>query len=566
MLMKLALRWSVVLILISVFISCPRALGQTPKARQAMAATVHPIATRAALDAFRDGGNAVDAAVAAALMLGVVDGHNSGLGGGCFALIRKANGELIALDGREMAPASATEDMFLQDGNAVPEWSKTGPLAIAVPGALAVYDHAIRSHGTSKLSELLSRAADVAETGFAVDRVFARNLRQTRTTLSKFAGSKQMLLKPDGSTYLEGELLRLPDLANSYREIASQGKDWFYQGEFAQRVGKWMSEHGGLLTADDFANYSMQTREPVVSNYRGFQVVGFPPPSSGGVHVAQMLNILEHFDMRTLLQKDEVTAHHVMIEAMKLAFVDRAHWLGDADFARVPRGLAGKEYAKELAKRIDVNRSTTVPGHGMPPNWESDVYGKHTTHIATADALGNWVAITATVNTSFGSKVVVPGTGIVLNNEMDDFSAQPGVPNAFGLVGAKANAVAPGKRPLSSMSPTILMKDGVPVLTVGAAGGPKIITQVLLAIVRFVDGKQPVEECVSAPRIHHQWRPDYVLAERSISPEIAAGLIRLGHRVEFLERSGICQAITQMPDKSFEGVADPRVPGQAAGL
>jgi gamma-glutamyltranspeptidase / glutathione hydrolase len=257
----------------------------------------------------------------------------------------------------------------------------------------------------------------------------------------------------------------------------------------------------------------------------------------------------------------------VIAEAMKLAFADRAYWLGDADFVSVPRGLLDKGYARELASKIQLDRAIAVDSHGQPPGWKDNTFGKHTTHITAADADGTWVAITATVNTTFGSKVIVPGTGVILNNEMDDFSAQPGAPNAFKLIGAENNAIAPGKRPLSSMSPTIVLKDGQPVFTVGAAGGPKIITQALLAIVRQIDFGMPLHEAVAAPRIHHQWRPDHIFIESKLDKETRAGLLKRGHKLEELDSGGVTQAIRWLPiERVFLGVHDPRVPGKAAGL
>lgn len=529
-----------------------------------MVASVHPIATNAGLDAFRSGGNAIDAAVATALTLGVVDGHNSGIGGGCFVLIRKANGNILAIDGREMAGAAATRDMFTKNGEVVPGLSTTGPLAVGVPGALAAYAAALE-HGKLPLSKLLREASKVADAGFELDRVYARNLAKSQLALARFSGSKEMLLKPDSEPYLEGEFLKLPDLAKSYRAIADLGTDWFYRGEFAKRVSNWMAENGGIIAESDFRNYKPKFREPIRTSYRGYDIVGFPPPSSGGIHCAQILNILEHFPMTDLLRSDPAKAYHLIAEAMKLAFADRAHWLGDADFAKVPRGLVDKAYAKELAGRIDLERCTEVPSHGLPPDWQFNVYGKHTTHIAAADAAGNWVAITATVNTSFGSKVVVPGTGIVLNNEMDDFSSRPGVPNAFGLIGAEANAVAPGKRPLSSMSPTIVLKNGKPVMTVGAAGGPKIITATLLAIVRYIDGGMSVGEAIATPRIHHQWRPNTLFVEQALDTKLVEALKRRGHNVVLLERGAVAQSIVADSDGTLVGTADPRVPSKAAG-
>ncbi len=534
-------------------------------AEECFVASVNPLATQAGLDAFGQGGNAIDAAIATALTLGVVDNHNSGLGGGCFILLRLPDGSLAAIDGREKAPAAATRQMYVRDGVAQPELSTTGPLAVAVPGALAAYSLALEKYGQRTLPQLLLPAAEIAEQGFTLDRIYAGKLAREAKTLARLTGGKSALLKQDGSPYKEGEVLRQPDLAHSYRQIAEQGLDWFYRGTFALQVGQWMAEQGGILTADDFAAYEAVEREPLVTTYRDWQIVGFPPPSSGGVHVAQILNILENFDLAQEYERDPVRATHILIEAMKLAFVDRAYWLGDADFVDVPRGLIDKDYAKTLAERIDPHRTRPVPLHGVPPRTKENVFGKHTTHIAAADSQGYWVAITATVNTTFGSKVIVPGTGIVLNNEMDDFSSQPGVPNVFGLIGAENNAIAPGKRPLSSMSPTIVLDaEGEPVLTVGAAGGPKIITQVLQTLIRRLDLNEELAAAVAAPRIHHQWHPDSVLAESTVPAEIIEGLKQHGHEVETIEVSGVTQAVGLDKEGNLIGVHDPRVPGKAA--
>ena len=527
-------------------------------------AAVNPIATEAGLQAFRSGGNAVDAAIATALTLGVVDNHNSGLGGGCFILICQPHGEILAIDGREKAPAAATRNMYIVDGKANPRLSTTGPLAVAVPGALAAYSHALQICGQKSLADLVLPAAEIAERGFPLDRVYANRLKGLAKVLAKFPGSRAALLKADGSAYREGEILKQPDLAATYRQIATGGTNWFYRGEFAQQVGEWMSANGGILTAEDFAAYEAVEREPLVTTYRGWKIIGFPPPSSGGVHVAQILNILEPYDVAAEMKRDEVRGNHLLIEAMKLAFADRAHWLGDADFVSVPRGLIDKQYGVRLARQIDLARVGEVPQHGEPPAFDDEVFGKHTTHIAAVDSDGYWVAITATVNTGFGSKVIVPGTGVVLNDEMDDFSSQPGVPNAFGLIGAENNAIEPGKRPLSSMSPTIVLDtEDKPVTTVGAAGGPKIITQVVLALIRTLDLEQDLASAIAAPRIHHQWRPNSVLIEEAMSRSIVDGLQRLGHEVEMISHSGVTQGIARNPDGELIGVHDPRVPGQA---
>lgn len=529
-----------------------------------MVATVHPAATDAGVDALRHGGNAVDAAIAAALMLGVVDGHNSGIGGGCFVLLRLADGRLVAIDGRETAPAKADRNMFLRDGQLQPQLSQTGPLAAGVPGALAAYHRASQSYGRLPLRDALLAAAEIAETGFALDEPFAKRLRDLSNTFAQFEGSRAVFLKADGSTYAAGEVFRQPDLARTYREIAEHGIDSFYRGPFARALDEWMESAGGLMTADDLAAYEPRDRTPLEATYRNYTIIGFPPPSSGGVHVAQILNILEHFDLKGIHNRDPAQFYHVIAEAMKLAFADRAYWLGDPGFAKVPRGLLDKSYAAELAKRIDLARATAVPTHGDPPAAETDHFDRHTTHIAAADAEGNWAAITATINTTFGSKTVVPGTGVVLNNEMDDFSIAPGVPNAFGLVGAEANSVAPGKRPLSSMSPTIVLEDGKPILTLGAAGGPTIISQVVMALVYRLDLQYELPEAVGGVRVHHQWRPDRLVVQPRIDDAVAASLERLGHQVHRSD-FGVCQAIRQLPDRRFQGVHDPKVPGKAAG-
>jgi len=441
-------------------------------------------------------------------------------------LIRLANGEFVALDGREMAPAKATRDMFIRDGKADTSLSQAGPLAAGVPGSLAVYDYAARKFGKLKLKEHLENAAKVAEKGFVLDGTYARNLAWSVKDLKRFGGA---FLKPDGSPYQRGEILKQPDLARSYRTIAKEGIGWFYGGEFAKRA----ETIGGLFTVDDFKNYQMKVREPIRTTYRGYEIVGFPPPSSGGMHVGQILNILETFEP----QKDTARFIHRVTEAMKLAFADRSYWLGDPDFTKVPSGLVSKDYAKELAANIDPNHATTVTGHGDPGE------RKHTTHFSVADGEGNWVACTATVNTSFGCKVVVPGTGIVLNNQMDDFAIQPGVSNFFGLIGADANAVAPRKRPLSSMSPTIILKNGKPVLAVGAAGGPTIISQTLLVMLYTLDFGMPLEDAMAAARFHHQWMPDELKIEKKVGTNVIAALEKLGHKVSPVSTLGAAQAV-----------------------
>jgi gamma-glutamyltranspeptidase/glutathione hydrolase len=528
-------------------------------------ASVHPLATQAGIDAMKSGGNAIDAAVAVALTLGVADNHNSGIGGGCFMLIRLASGEFIALDGREMAPAAATRDMFIRNGKGDTELSQTGALASGVPGALAVYDQVVKKYGRKKLADLLLPAAQIAEDGFPIDFVYARKLKSTAEKLKLFESPRGIFFKPDGSPLIEGDVLKQPDLARSYRAMAKDGADWFYRGPFAKAVAGWMKEHGGIMTEADFANYVVKRREPLVTEYRGYKIVGLPPPSSGGVHVAQILNILEGFDLKSLKGVGE--RQHVIAEAMKLAFADRAYWLGDPDFVNVPRGLADKGYARELGARIQLDKAIEVPTHGVPPESDKRFFEKHTTHFSTADAEGNWVACTQTINTAFGSKVIVPGTGILLNDEMDDFSVEPGVANAFKLVGAEANAVAPGKRPLSSMSPTIVLKDGRPILALGAAGGPTIISQTVQNLVGILDLGLRLDEALAQPRIHHQWQPNELRIERAMPSEIMEALKKRGHKLDEQTVVGASQAVGLGPNgKTFVGASEPRAGGIALGF
>ncbi len=540
-------------------------LARPATAASGCVVTVHPLATDAGIAALARGGNAIDAAVAAAFTLGVVDNHNSGIGGGCFILVRLANEKLVAIDGREAAPAKATRDMFLRDGKPQPELSQTGPLASGVPGALAAYDEAVRIYGRLTLRDLVTPAAAIAERGIVVDRSCAARLKEAAKTLACFPGSRAVLLRRDGSAYEEGDLLKQPDLARTYRAIGEHGIAWFYNGPIGRTVGQWMAANGGILTAEDFANYRVLRREPLVGSYRGLTIVGFPPPSSGGVHVIQILNMLERFDLKALHQRDPAQFYHVIAEAMKRAFADRAYWLGDPSFASVPRGLTDKSYAAQLARGIDPTRAVPVEAHGRPPRWAEDHFGKHTTHIAAVDGEGNWVALTTTINDAFGSKVIVPGTGVLLNNQMDDFAVAPGVPNSAGLLGVDANAVAPGKRPLSSMSPTIVLKDDRPILTLGAAGGPRIITQVVMALVCHFDLGLDLPKALQSPRIHHQWRPDRLSVESSLAPELVAALEKYGHKVSKSKSPGVTQAIGLTPDgNTWIGVYDPRVSGKAA--
>lgn len=531
-------------------------------------ATVNPIATDAAMNTLKQGGNAVDAAVSAMLTLGVVDGHNSGIGGGCFMLVRMADGRVIAIDGRETAPARATRDMFLRDGKADTSLSQNGSLASGVPGSVLAYEYAVKQFGQKSFGDLLLPAADLAEHGFAINRSYERKLIATETQIRRFGETARILLNPDGSMLKEGDTLRQPDLADTYRQIAKNGSAWFYRGPFAQAVEDWMQANAGLLDANDFAQYEIKLRQPLVGQYRGHTVIGFPPPSSGGLHVQQILSMIERFDFASMPEADRIT---VTANAMQLAFADRAYWLGDPDFAPVPKNLLDSTYLAERSQEISPDRAIEV-SHGVPPS-PADVFknesehgeeaGKHTTHVSVVDAQGNVVSVTATVNTAFGSKVIIPGTGVIMNNQMDDFSVEPGVPNAFGLVGAEANAVGPRKRPLSSMSPAIIMKEDRPWIIIGAAGGPKIITQVVCVATQLIDLEQDPIRAMSSPRFHHQWKPASLWIERTFDAELREAMKRRGFTLDEANPSGATNLIVLDRDSAIP-VSEPRLEGKAS--
>jgi gamma-glutamyltranspeptidase / glutathione hydrolase len=480
-------------------------------------------------------------------------------------LVRRANGRVVVVDGRERAPLSARRDMFVRNGQADPNLSQFGPLSIATPGALLAYNYAAVTFGRVPIRTHLLRAAELAQRGFPIDAGYAERLAESAKQLAMFDASRAIFLHPDGSPPKEGEILRQADLAKTYRGIAQEGVSYFYRGAFVVDTIKWMGSYGGSLGTLDLASYSLGLREPVTSNYRGRAIVGFPPPSCGGVAVAEILNILENFDLKKM-GPNSADLIHVVAEAMKLAFADRAFWLGDSDYTRVPRGLGAKKYGVELARRIRMDRTTPVLQQGTPPAALQSFFGKHTTHFSTADAAGNWVACTATINTSFGSKVVIPGTGVLMNNEMDDFSIQPGVPNYFGLVGGDANAIEPGKRPLTSMSPTLVLANGRPILALGAAGGPTIISQMVLAIINTIDFGMSLDQALAQPRFHQQWQPDELRIEGTAGQAVIQELEKRGHHVVAVNAIGAAQAVgLTSAGTALIGVSEPRGYGKAEG-
>jgi gamma-glutamyltranspeptidase/glutathione hydrolase len=516
-----------------------------------MVVSAHPLASQAGLDVLKAGGNAVDAAVATAFALGVVEGYSSGIGGGSFTLLHLANRwETIVVDGREEAPGAARSDMYVDNttGKVNPELSTTGILAGAVPGHLAALNLLLERYGSMTLGQVLEPAILLADSGFELSQTYARSLALQKDKLKRFPSTFAVFFHPDSTPLGLGERLYQHDLAQTYRILADEGDKAFYRGEIARRIVAAMKADSGLITMHDLTAYKPRLRKPVVGSYRGYSIYSMPPPSSGGVHLIQMLNILERFDLKYLGLNSSETIH-LEAEAMKRAFADRAVFMGDPAFTSVPvTGLTSKTYADSLARNISRFRTSKITGPGNPwafvpegtptlPSISTEAgdssaeKDRHTTHLSVVDRWGNLVAMTATINTGFGSGYVIPGTGILLNNEMDDFSSAPGVENFFGLVGSDANAIAPHKRPLSSMTPTLVFYQGRPFMVVGSPGGPRIITTVLEVISNVIDHGLDIQEAIDAPRAHHQWKPDKLFLEDGIPFDVQENLFRYGHDV-----------------------------------
>jgi len=501
------------------------------KPGKAAIASAHYMATAAGHEILANGGNAFDAAIAVSSVLAVVEQTSSGIGGGAFWVLHRASDNFnIMIDGREMAPGAAFTDMYLnEDGTVNRELAVTGPLAAGIPGEVAGLVHIAKHYGNLPLSESLAPAIRIAREGFPVYEKFYGMLKYTQDTIRRWPGATEAFL-PGGKMPEMGQLIKLPDLANILEKIAAEGSDGFYKGEIAQRLVDGVQAAGGIWTMEDMAAYEVKEREPVRTTYQGYELVTAPPPSSGGIAIAEMLNILEPYQIHN---QDRVHRVHLTVEAMRRAYRDRALFLGDSDFYPVPqKRLTNPDYAAGLRAGIMYDKATPSD---MLPGRENLPDGTDTTHFSIMDAEGNLVAATLTVNTPFGSKFMVPGTGFVLNNEMDDFSAKPGEPNAYGLIGFTANEIQPGKRPLSSMSPTLMIGEDK-VAVIGTPGGSRIITMVLLGILDFMDGNDP-EHWVSLSRYHHQYLPDVISAEPdAFTVEEIAALEAMGHTVKVSER------------------------------
>ncbi|MCS6925198.1 MAG: gamma-glutamyltransferase [Candidatus Binatia bacterium] len=541
-----------------------------------MVVTAGEQASEAGIAMLRRGGNAVDAAVAASFAISVLRPQSTGIGGGGFFLFYRAKEkDTLAVDFRERAPLKATRDMFVRDGKAVPELSRDGPLAVAVPGLVAGLVEVQNRYGTLPLREVMMPAIRLAEEGFVVYPELAEAITSRAQLLARSPETRALYFR-EGQPLRQGERLVQKDLAETLREIASQGKEAFYRGRVAKALVREMQARGGLISQEDLERYQVIYRQPVVGTFYGAHVHGMPPPSSGGVLLIQMLNVLSGFPLAKI-GFHTPTAIHLLAETLRLGFRDRARYLGDPDFVPVPVDmLTSLTYAASLRRQI--NPAKVTPSEKLPVESPGKIEATSTTHISVLDRDGNAVATTQTVNLYFGSGVMVPGTGVLLNNEMDDFNAQPHVPNAFGLLGStEANAIAPGKTPLSSMSPTIVTQDGKVVLITGSPGGSRIISATLQILVNVLAYRMSLPEAVFAPRIHHQWFPDTLLVEvrRGAPPEgLLAALRRMGHNVTAVEASedgrtpfGNVQAIAVDPTSGvIIGVSDPRGEGRPRGF
>lgn len=544
-----------------------RAAAREPvRARHGMVASSSEIASRVGVEILQAGGNAVDAAVAVGLALAVTWPAAGNLGGGGFMLIRRADGTSEIVDYRERAPLAADRNMYLdKDGNVIKGASTVGHRAVGVPGTVAGFALALERHGKLDWSQVVEPARRLAAEGFAVNYHVARSLRGSSKLLSQFPDSNRIFLR-DGRFHEEGAQFIQPELGVTFDRLKKNGPREFYEGETARLIVEEMRTGGGLITARDLEEYEPTLRKPLIGSYRGCEVVTMPPPSSGGAALIQMLNMLEHVEVSKLGHNSSQTIH-ILVEAQRRAFADRAAYMGDADFVDVPvSGMITKKYAAELIKTIDRERATpsSKVREGQPQGYEP----ANTTHFTVIDKDGNVVSNTYTLNGGYGSGVTARGTGVLLNNEMDDFTSKPGVPNAYGLLQSDNNAIAPRKRPLSAMTPTIVVKDGKVWFAVGSPGGPTIINTVLQVLVNVIDFGMNLQQAIDAPRFHHQWMPDEIRWEPfGLNLDTRAALEKRGH--VFAEKSGHmgdAEGIMIEPGTGMRlGASDPRSGGGPVG-
>jgi gamma-glutamyltranspeptidase/glutathione hydrolase len=555
----------IVVVSLLVHLLCPStARADAVCARGGVVASACPIATAVGVDILERGGNAVDASVAIGFALAVTYPQAGNIGGGGFMLLRSASGATRFLDFREKAPLGAHRDMYLDErGEIIEQMSLLGAMAVGVPGSVSGLHRAHELHGTLPWSDLLAPAIALSRDGFPVSARLAASLARLQPHVERFPGLRQFA-KADGSPLAAGDTLVQPELARTLEIIAEEGPRAFYAGSIADLVVSEMRSSGGIISKEDLAAYATVERAPVRGEYRGYEIVSAPPPSSGGVILIEILHMLEEFDIGDMQFLSDRAIHHI-VEAERRAYADRARHLGDPDFTPdKSKLLTSKKYARKLARTI-TPRAT--PSSNIAPAGGADREKRETTHYSVVDRWGNAAATTVTLNDGYGSRLVVRGAGFLLNNEMDDFSAKPGVPNLYGLVGSAANAIEPGKRMLSSMAPTIVLKDGNPVLVLGTPGGSTIITTVAQVVINVVDFGMTLEGAVAAPRFHHQWLPDHISFERGVLTRYLRGFLEeRGHRIE--ERSepiGDVQAIAVHTDCAC-GVSDPRGGGAAGGI
>lgn len=540
------------------------------RGKYAMVASQHEIASRIGLEIMKKGGNAVDAAIAVGLALAVVYPEAGNLGGGGFMLIRQPNGEVHAIDYRETAPKAATRDLYVDSqGNLIKgEGSSTvGYRASGVPGTLAGFEMAFKKYGSGKLKwrDLVEPARVTARDGYILSNRVVELFMTYRETLKLYDDSRRIFLN-NGAMFAEGDLLRQPELAATLGRIEKNGAREMYGGRTARMIADDMKAHGGLLTYEDLKAYRAREREPMRGSYRGYPIISIPPPSSGGIVMLEVLNMLEGFDIRSK-RYNSAAKYHLLAEAMRRAFADRAEFMGDPDFTDVPVArLTSRSYAEMRQKTIDEKRASASIeiGHGEISGRES----MDTTSFAVVDQAGTAVINTYTINDLFGSRVTAKGTGILMNDEMDDFAARPGMPNMFGLIQGERNAVGPGRRPLSSMTPTIVLrKDGTFWFGLGARGGPRIISAVLQSVINVIDHDMDIQQAIDAPRVHHQWLPDELVFEPyGISPDTLTVLSGMGHK--FAAKPEYVAAATgvMIDEKGIRlGAVDARSDGLAAG-
>ena len=535
--------------------------AQTVIAHNALVVAQEERAARIGTEILDRGGNAVDAAVAVGFALAVTYPRAGNIGGGGFMVIHLAKDMRdLAIDYRETAPAAASETMFLDSqGNADPEKSRDSALSIGVPGTVAGLALAHEKYGSGKftLADLIAPAIDLAEKGFQVEDDLADSLPQVAERLKRWPATTTIFFNGDRPMQ-EGDRLIQLDLADTLRAIAKDGPNAFYRGRTATQIAEAVVKAGGIMSKDDFANYRPIEREVVRGSYRGYDIISAPPPSSGGVHLIEMLNILEGYDLARLSREESL---HNMIEAMKRAYADRAVFMGDPDAVKIPiDGLTSKTYAKSL--RASISERAT-PSAEIRPGNPAEFEGRNTTHFSVIDRDGNAVSNTYTLNFSYGVGLVAEGTGVLLNNELDDFTSKPGTANAYGLIGYNANLPGPNKRPLSSMTPTILLKDGRPFLITGSPGGSRIISAVLQVIVNVIDFQMPIGQAVSAPRLHHQWQPEDVYVEPGFAPDVLDALKKRGHKIVPTKPHTSTNSIEVTAD-SYVGAADRRTRGSLA--